>query len=127
MTRTDTDSPTFAQWALAIHTRYIGPTDTRPARIAAVEPIRRRRIVVSYDSVYDPRRMHEVAARRLCYLLDVEDAANGYRERDWERALVGESADGRGYVFLAPPVAETVPTVRIVNPDAVPAQDVARG
>ena len=96
-----------ATFARAIYTKFHGPTNYRPARISAREPISKRQIVREYEYADHTRYGHDRVAAELVAVLDAE--SNGSRARDWSRALCGESADGRGYVYLVP-LAEATST-----------------
>ena len=106
---TEQQKATRPAFCRAIYTRYVGPTDTKGSRIIATEPIGRTRIVRSYDSALDSGDAHATVASELVDILNAKDGASGYMVRDWSRALCGESADGRGYVYLVP-LAEATST-----------------
>lgn len=78
---------------IAIHTKFLGPTNTRGARIKASVRApggRIESVIVSYD--YDSKGH--------------EKAANALRARHWPAHpmhLAGETLDGRGYVFTIAP------------------------
>ena len=80
---------------LAIHTKYIGPTDTRGARIKAYTAACGDRkgftvtIPYPYDLSYE--RVHFKAVQ---FLIEKHNL-------DWDTAAMryGDSADGKGFVF----------------------------
>lgn len=74
----------------AIHTRYLGPTNSKGSRIKAL--CRGLSATVPLDHALDLVARHEVAARAVADKLGWHDS---------ELALAGESLDERGYVFVA--------------------------
>lgn len=73
----------------AIHTRWLGPTDTKGSRIKAASVGSGRSVTVPRDYALSGVAYHAVAVRALCERLGWGGA--------W---FAGESADGRGYSFV---------------------------
>lgn len=76
---------------IAIHTKYIGPTDTRGSRVKAYTSDGRS-VTVSYDNGLESVKAHFQAVRvfadkHLKYAPDIS------------RMAYGDSADGKGYCF----------------------------
>lgn len=75
---------------IAIHTKYMGPTNTRGGRIKAYNG--KRSLTIDYPHELNSEQAHYMAAKRfiekhLTYVLTPD------------RMVYGDSADGRGYVF----------------------------
>lgn len=71
----------------AIETRYLGPTDSKGARVVA--RAQAGRVTVAWDYAADTDANHEAAARKLAAKLG------------WGGRLVGGgNAKGDGYVFV---------------------------
>ena len=83
--------------ALAIHTRYHGPTDTKGARISAT--CRRmnitHRVYVPFAHELDCVSRHHAAARALIE----REMAWAQKWDDTTMRFAGETLDGNGYVF----------------------------
>ncbi len=89
----------------SIITRYIGPTNTKPARVQAftddAKPStgKRERVTVGYHSV--DGCPHEAAALKLARIIWADDIAR-CTDHAWPRLLlvrVGTATDGRGNVY----------------------------
>lgn len=78
----------------AIHTKFLGPTDTRGARVKAYSSDGRS-VTVSFDSGLGEVERHFAAARAFA------EKHFAYAP-DTDRMVYGDSADGRGYVFCFP-------------------------
>ena len=84
---------------IVIHTKYLGPTDTRGSRVKAYTSDGRS-VTVSYDSGLESvkahlQAVHAFADKHLKYSPDVT------------RMAYGDSADGKGYCFcFLQPVVE---------------------
>lgn len=76
---------------IAIHTKYIGPSNTRGARIKAYASDGRS-VTVGYDHALDSDKAHFQAARAFA------DKHLKYTP-DMSRMAYGDSADGKGYCF----------------------------
>ncbi len=87
MARTLVDSITVG----GCETRYIGPTNYRPARVSAKHITTGKRVIVSWDHELDTRENHEAAALKLL----------GYSK------MVCASTD-KGWIFLVHPDAYKV-------------------
>lgn len=86
---------------LAIQTRFIGPTNHRPARIQAhvtesAQDGKRRRVTVSWDHALNVNANHDAAAAALITKL-------GWGGR-W---LAGDTVEGRVYVRVVSPIRST--------------------
>ncbi len=79
---------------IAIHTKYLGPTNSRGGRIKAYTADGRS-ATISYPHELDGERAHFKAARAF-----MERHFSYYSRAD--RMVYGDSADGRGYVFCFP-------------------------
>lgn len=72
----------------AIHTKYLGPTDHRGARILATKAERAGvRVTIGYDSALSATQNHIAGARALCDKLG------------WKGRLIG-GHDTKGMVFV---------------------------
>ncbi len=70
----------------AITTRYMGPTNTRGARILATD-VDKNRVTIPYPYELSGQDVHQAAAKALC------------EKMGWEGELIGGSTK-RGYVFV---------------------------
>lgn len=79
---------------LAIHTKFLGPTDSRGARVKAYTADGRS-LTVGYGYENDALTDHFKAAQAF--------AAKHFKHApSTDRMVYGDSADGRGYVFCFP-------------------------
>lgn len=86
----------------AIHTKYLGPSNTRGARIKAYLSDGRS-VTISYPHELDSEQAH-LRAAQAC-------AAKHFTHAPATDAMVsGDSADGRGYVFCFPQSLVTLET-----------------
>ena len=87
--------------SLAIHTKYIGPTNTRGARIKATCTIDKKTkwtVSISFDYAVDSETRHGLAAKAL-----LAKFAPGLQEETlW---CCGNTLDNLGYVFAIYPEA----------------------
>ena len=89
---------------IAIHTKYIGPTDKRGARISAtcVRLNDTKRVLVGFDHALDGVARHAVEAHELV-------RKHFAHSKDWpnpELMYAGETLDGKGFVFTVSPTVE---------------------
>ena len=82
-----------------ITTKYLGPTNTRPARIKASSD-GGVALTFSYDHALDGRQNHEAAACALADTFFPVDAFGGQTE-----LLRCETLDDSGYLFISLPHA----------------------
>ena len=78
---------------IAIHTKYLGPSNVRGARIKAYNGD--RSVTISYPSELNGEHAHFAAARAFAEKHLTFAPSN-------DRMVYGDSADGRGYVFCFP-------------------------
>lgn len=77
---------------IAIHTKYLGPSNVRGARIKAYNGD--RSITISYPYELNGEHAHFAAAQEFARKFELSPST--------DRMVYGDSADGRGYVFCFP-------------------------
>ena len=87
---------------ISIHTRFLGPTNARGARVKAYTPDGRSAIV-AYRHELPSSQAHFTAARAF-----MEKHFDYYSRAN--TMVYGDSADGRGYVFCFPQSIVTLET-----------------
>lgn len=76
----------------AIITKFLGPTNTRSARIKATAWA--GSVTVSYNHALMPFDNHRAAAQALC------DKLSGAGDGAWKIEADGDMPGGRGYAFI---------------------------
>jgi len=81
-----------------VHTRYLGPTNFRPARVKAQHLSNGQTLIISWDHALNALDNHLAAAQAL--LAEVATAGGDTREPATDFVCCG-TQDSRGYIFTA--------------------------